>query len=117
VHCLNLVIVELAKSSTLVSKFFATIQGLAVLIGASAKHLHFFTIAQKDELRRLVIDQDGEKELEYETDAENVNDDVESEPIEDEPQRKRRHTDHTLNCEKPKQMLKLKQIGEIRWSC
>jgi hypothetical protein len=44
-HRLNLVIVELAKSSTLVNKFFATIQGLAVLIGASAKRLHFFTIA------------------------------------------------------------------------
>jgi len=44
VHRLNLVIIELAKSSTLVSKFFATIQGLAMLIGASAKRLHFFTI-------------------------------------------------------------------------
>jgi hypothetical protein len=49
-HRLNLVIVELTKSSTLVNKFFATIQGLAVLIGASAKRLHFFTIAQQDEL-------------------------------------------------------------------
>ncbi len=111
-HHLNLVIVELAKSSTLVSKFFATIQGLAVLIGASAKCLHFFTIAQQDELRRLVIDQDGEEELEYEADAENVNDDAKSEPIEDEPQCKRRRTGHTLNCEKPEQMLKLKLIGE-----
>ncbi|KAH8936654.1 hypothetical protein BDL97_17G096800 [Sphagnum fallax] len=72
VHRLNLVIVELAKSSTLVSKFFATIQGLVVLIGASAKRLHFFTIAQQDELRRLVIDQDGEEELEYEAIVENA---------------------------------------------
>jgi hypothetical protein len=112
VHCyahrLNLVIVELAKSITLVSKFFATIQGLALLIGASAKRLHFFTIAQQDELRRLVIDQDGEEELEYEADVENVNDDVESEPIEDEPQRKWRRSGHTLSREKPEQMLKLK---------
>ncbi len=120
VHCyahrLNLVIVELTKSSTLVSKFFATIQGLVVLIGASAKRLHFFTIAQQDELRRLVIDQDGEEKLEYEVDVENVNDDVESEPIKNEPQRKRCRTGHTLNREKPEQMLKLKQIGETRWS-
>jgi hypothetical protein len=56
-----------------------------VLIGASAKCLHFFTIVQQDELWRLVIDQDGKEELEYEVDAENVNDDAESEPIEDEP--------------------------------
>jgi hypothetical protein len=34
-------------------------------------------------------------------DAENVNDDAESKPIEDEPQHKRRCTDHTLNREKP----------------
>jgi hypothetical protein len=116
-HCLNLVIIKLAKSITLVSNFFATIQGLAVLIGASAKRLHFFTIAQQDELQRLVIDQDGEEELEYEADAENVNDDVESEPIEDEPQRKQRRTGHMLSREKPKHMLKLKQISETRWSC
>ncbi len=113
-HRLNLVIVELAKSSTLVSKFFATIQGLVVLIGASAKRLHFFTIAQQDELRRLVIDQDGEEELEYEAIVENVNDDAESKPIEDKPQRKWRRTGHTLNREKLEQMLKLKHIGETR---
>jgi hypothetical protein len=101
VHCyahrLNLAIIELAKSSTLVNKFFATIQGLAVLIGAPAKGLHFFTIAQQDELRCLIIDQDGEEELEYKVDVENVNDDAESKPIEDEPQR----IGHTLNRKKP----------------
>jgi len=101
VHCyahrLNLAIVELAKSSTLVNKFFATIQGLAVLIGAPAKGLHFFTIAQQDELQCLIIDQDGEEELEYKVDVENVNDDAESKPIEDEPQR----IGHTLNRKKP----------------
>jgi hypothetical protein len=101
----------------LVNKFFTTIQGLVVLIRASAKRIHFFTIVQQDELRRLVIDQDVEEELEYEVDVENVNDDVESKPIENEPQRKWRRTSHTLNREKPEQMLKLKQIGETRWSC
>ncbi len=50
-------------------------------------------------------------------DAENVNDDAESKPIDDEPQRKGHRTGHTLNREKPEQMLKLKQIGETRWSC
>ncbi len=88
-----------------------------MLIRASAKRIHFFTIVQQDELRRLVIDQDVEEELEYEVDVENVNDDVESKPIENEPQRKWRRTSHTLNREKPEQMLKLKQIGETRWSC
>ncbi len=68
-----------------------------MLIGAPAKGLHFFTIAQQDELRCLIIDQDGEEELEYKVDVENVNDDAESKPIEDEPQR----IGHTLNRKKP----------------
>ena len=120
VHCyahrLNLVIVEVAKSVTIAKKFFATVQGLAVLIGASAKRQNFFTMAQRSEINSLIDDD--------EADDENRSSDNDK-PDDDEPVRvaasrgskRSRAGEKRINHRKPGQLLRLKQLGETRWSC
>ena len=113
VHCyahrLNLVIVDMAKTVPIIAKFFASIQALSVLVGASAKRQHFFTAAQKAQIAtdhlKAICEEDSDDDSDDDDDDANVGD------------KRARSGEKALRKAKPQQPIKLKQIGATRWSC